>query len=49
MEYAYKQVLNDLIAYCQREGMIATDSDGFYHDMEEITGLSRAGIDDLFE
>ncbi len=49
MEYAYKQVLNDLVAYMQREGVLSTDSDKFYNDMAEITGLSRAEIDELFD
>lgn len=49
MEYAYKQVLNDLVAYMQSEGVLSTDSDGFYNDMAEITGLSRAEIDELFD
>lgn len=49
MEYAYKQVLSDLVAYMQREGVLSTDSEGFYNDMAEITGLSRAEIDRLFD
>lgn len=49
MEEEYKSLCNELIAYCQRQGVLSTESESLFEELENITGIDQECLKELID